>query len=187
MPTRVNASQLVGAGRRRGVLLTLGWCVISLAAFAAVLISQEMLGPHDDNDLAYQRPGMLDLTTAPFHAPSSVVSAGNRTVVFFVRDRRDGAAITTSYAADDILTREAQLRIVVASPTVTAGTSATFPLVADPGGQLAAAFHLRTPRDGGPPIGYAVVDSRGMVRYVTLDPLPTESLPEVQMLIEATG
>ena len=186
VPSDIRAQpRLAGGGRRRGALF-LGWCLISLATVAAVATSQGMLGPHDDTDLAYQRPGMLDLTTAPFHAPSSVVSAGKLTVVFFVRDRGDAAAITTAYAADDVLNREAQLRVVVASPAVVDGTSATPPLVADPDGRLAAAFHLRAPRDGGSPIGYALVDRHALVRYVTLDPELTKSLPEVQMLIEAT-
>lgn len=166
---------------RRGLVIT--WSVISLAAIAGVIASQALLGPRDDNDPAFQRPGMLDLTTAPFPAPPPVTSAGRRAVVFFVRDSRGASAVARAFTSDASLRGEVAMHLVVAFPP--AGGGAVMQSVPDPKGSLAAAFGLRTPRDGGPAIGYALVDSRNMVRYVTLDPEVANNLSEVRTLIEA--
>ncbi|PLS75598.1 MAG: hypothetical protein CYG61_06425 [Actinobacteria bacterium] len=42
------------------------------------------------------------------------------------------------------------------------------------------------PRDGGPPTGYAVIDSEGRVRYRTLDPEVVDHLGEVAAILRAT-
>ena len=42
--------------------------------------------------------------------------------------------------------------------------------VLDPGGELGRAVGMPVPRDGGRPVGYAVIDSSRRVRYATLDP-----------------
>ena len=65
------------------------------------------------------------------------------------------------------------------------GTCQAVPTVNDPGAQLARAFGLRRPRDGGAPVGYAVVDRRGQIRYRTLDPAATEELDEVGTVVRA--
>lgn len=60
------------------------------------------------------------------------------------------------------------------------------PVVVDPTGSLARRFGLRRPRDGGPPVGYVVVDARGLIRYRTLDPTVTRNLDEVDTIVAAT-
>lgn len=44
------------------------------------------------------------------------------------------------------------------------------PVVSDPDGSIAALVGMPEPRDGGPPVGYAVLDEDAFVRYATLDP-----------------
>ena len=57
-------------------------------------------------------------------------------------------------------------------------------LVADDG-ELGRAFGLRRPRAGGTPVGYAIVDNSGRVRYATLDPHLARHLVEVRTILEA--
>jgi alkyl hydroperoxide reductase subunit AhpC len=59
-------------------------------------------------------------------------------------------------------------------------------VVADPDGRLAREYELRTPRGGDTPVGYAVVDSKGQIRYRTLDPNAAGRLDEVSTILTAT-
>jgi alkyl hydroperoxide reductase subunit AhpC len=43
-------------------------------------------------------------------------------------------------------------------------------VVVDEAGTVARAVGMPEPRDGGFPVGYAVIDSQADVRYATLDP-----------------
>ena len=58
-------------------------------------------------------------------------------------------------------------------------------MVGDPTGALAAQFGLDRPRDGGAPVGYAVVDGRGDIRYRTLDPSVAAQLDEIDTILRA--
>lgn len=55
----------------------------------------------------------------------------------------------------------------------------------DPDGAVAKAYGMRVPRAGGPPVGYAVVDAAGAIRYRTLDPGVAERLDEVATIVSA--
>ncbi|HEX2064104.1 MAG TPA: hypothetical protein VHE80_06755, partial [Acidimicrobiales bacterium] len=59
------------------------------------------------------------------------------------------------------------------------------PVVADPDGEVSSGYGRRRPRAGGPPVGYAVVDSNGAIRYRTLDPSPARRLDEVATILRA--
>lgn len=54
-----------------------------------------------------------------------------------------------------------------------------------PHDNLAEAYGMRSPSDGGPPVGYAVVDGQGRIRYRTLDPTVATELPEVATILAA--
>lgn len=41
---------------------------------------------------------------------------------------------------------------------------------------------MRTPNDGGQPVGYAIVDRSRQVRYATLDPAYLDHASEVELL-----
>ncbi len=73
--------------------------------------------------------------------------------------------------------------VVVAGSTAPCGPVER--VVADPGGRLAATYGMREPREGGPPVGYAVVDETGQIRYRTLDPEVTDLLGEVDTILGA--
>ena len=47
---------------------------------------------------------------------------------------------------------------------------------------LAAAVNMPIPVDGGPPVGYAVIDANRVVRYATLDPVYTRNSFEVDVI-----
>jgi len=48
---------------------------------------------------------------------------------------------------------------------------------------LSAAGRYRLRADDGPPVGYAVVDDRAMVRYRTLDPHPAANSREIMAVL----
>ena len=174
------------ASSRRGHLLAV-WLVLALMLGALLLATQLRRGPLHDPNLAYERPGFLDAHGAPFPAPqlTPVLPApGERTVVFFTRPQR-AARLLTALAQATSLHERAQLVVMVAGPTVT-GSASDIPVVADPDGERAAGFRMPRPRDDGSPVGYAIVDSRGQVRYRTLDPAIAEHLTEVDTMVRAT-
>ena len=136
----------------------------------------------DDPDPARQRPGFLDAGALPQPAPPLMAAApapGRRAVVFFVRP--DDVAGLCEALSDADLSSRADL-VVVVSGTGNCGSAST---VNDPTGRLAAAYGLRQPKAGGPPVGYAIVDSRGRTRYRTLDPSVTDELGEVATILRA--
>jgi len=136
--------------------------------------------------MAYQRPGFLDLLGRPVTTPMvarGVPERARRGLIFFVRPPLLKLLERALQHSPD-LAREAKLAVVVEQP----GASSTgFVLtVSDPQGFLARAFGMRVPLDGGPPVGYAIVDSSGLVRYQTLDPGVVEHLAEVRTMLWAT-
>lgn len=58
-------------------------------------------------------------------------------------------------------------------------------LVAGSGGRIADALGMPQPRDGGAPVGYAVIDRDARVRYATLDPAYPEHAFEVEIIAGA--
>lgn len=56
-------------------------------------------------------------------------------------------------------------------------------LLADPDQAIAEAFRLRRPIDGGYPIGYALVDRSGFIRFRTLDPEYARRGWEIRLLL----
>lgn len=57
------------------------------------------------------------------------------------------------------------------------------PIAFDNDGALARAYRMPRPTDGGPPVGYALVDSAGRVRYSTLDPGVADHLREIRTML----
>ncbi|MHB1785973.1 MAG: thioredoxin domain-containing protein, partial [Acidimicrobiales bacterium] len=111
-----------------------------------------------------------------------IPASGSRAVIFFVRPAEANTLID-ALGNDKRLRRHARLAIVEARGPA---PRARMPVVADPGAQLARAYGMRTPNDGGYPIGYAVVDSAGRVRYATIDPEVATRLGEVATILAAT-
>lgn len=136
----------------------------------------------DDADPARQRPGFLDAGALPQPAPrlsADVPRPGRRSVVFFTRpDAVDDLCRSSARAR---LTRRADVAVVVSGRGRCGGATT----IDDPAARLGRAYGLDRPRAGGPPIGYAVIDSRGLTRYRTLDPTVVDHLDEVDTIVRA--
>lgn len=170
-----------------GRVLTFVWFLAAGALGICLAAASLDRRPLDDPDLVFQRPGFLDAHGQPFPAPrvgEALPAPGRRLVVFFVRPEQI-EALEAALAANTALSRNASLAAVVAGQLPERRTGGVLWL-ADPAGDLAAGFLMPKPRDGGPPVGYAIVDSDGMVRYRTLDPTTAKRLKEVETMLKVT-
>ena len=138
------------------------------AALAAVVLTVVHLpGPLDEQTLADQRNGLLrGGPTLPAQV-GGVPLGGDPVVLLFVRTAPPPADVR-AVAAE--LPARARLRLVVQAPLQTRTPAQPVPVTVDPDGVLARAVDLPRPRDGGPGVGYAVVDPDRVVQYATLDP-----------------
>jgi hypothetical protein len=139
-------------------------------------------GSLDDTDPALQRPGFLDVGALPLPAPpaAGTPSPGRRAVVFFERAARVRELCRA--LARRLLTPAADVAIVAADPDTSCPVAR---VLVDPEGDVARRYGMRRPRGGRPPVGYAVVDSNGAIRYRTLDPRPERHLDEVATILRA--
>lgn len=75
--------------------------------------------------------------------------------------------------------------IVAVLPHEPQGPSVITPVGGDPTGRIARAYGMPMPPDGGPPVGYAIVDTRLRLRYATADPDVLAHLDQVAAVLEA--
>lgn len=152
--------------------------------FAALLgVARASESGLDDPDPAQQRPGFLDAGDLPQPAPhlsAALPRSGRRAVAFFVRP--DSVEDLCRSLSDDRRLKGADAVVVASGPADCAGVTT----VADPAGRLARAYGLRRPRSGDAPVGYAVIDRHGQIRYRTLDPTVVDHLDEVCTILRAT-
>ncbi|HEV2087875.1 MAG TPA: hypothetical protein VGR21_06165 [Cryptosporangiaceae bacterium] len=158
-------------------------------AVLAALLTVVMLavvrpaGPLDQPDLAYQRDGLLDSAPAVPAQVGPVRFGGRPVVLLFLREPPDRRRLAGWLAG---LPDRAEPVVVVQSPTpLPVGPASPARVVNDPQQRLAAAVSLPEPNDGGPGIGYAVVDSERVVRYSTLDPRWCDNAFEVATILGA--
>lgn len=163
----------------------LTWLAVAVGIGLLLVLAEAVEGPLDDADPAYQRPGILDLGELPVPAPmvtDKIPIPSRAAVVFFVRPDQLGPLCD---ALGEIqLARQPDLAVVVAGPAGPCTADAA--VVADPRAGLAEVYGLRPPQGGGAPVGYAVVDRAGMIRYRTLDPEVDDLLDEVDTVLRAT-
>jgi len=164
--------------------LVAGWLASAILLGSLLVLAAQGRGPLDDPDPARQRPGLLDLGALPSPAPrvsAEVPAPGRAALVLFERvDRLAGLCEALGHHR---FPRGAVVVLVVAGPggRCTPGIA----VVGDPTGALAAQFGLDRPRDGGAPVGYAVVDGPGDIRYRTLDPSVAAQLDEIDTILRA--
>jgi len=159
------------------------WAVAAVLFAVLLILAQEANSGLDDPDPALQRPGLLDVGDLPQPAPPvtpELPHLGRRSVVFFVRPT--GVDELCRRLTGDRSGGQTDVVVVVSGP----GRCEGLPAVNDPADSLARAFGMRRPRAGGAPVGYAVVDSGGQIRYRTLDPTVTGHLGEVETILRAT-
>lgn len=163
------------------------WLGLAILVGAAQWFASHDRRALDDPDLVFERPGFLDAHGQPFPAPPvapGLPRSGERFILFFVRQEQ-------AAALHDALTNRTHPFEAVSMAVAYVGRNpehqdVVAPFIDDPAGRIAASYRMRRPRDGGPPVGYAIVDSAGLVRYRTLDPEVWKRLDEVQTMWAAT-
>lgn len=152
----------------------------------ALLLSMSVYDPLADPDPALQRPGFLDAEQAAAIAPEvvqGIPSHDRRAVIFFDRQIPKAEDLQKLKELQGSL-KNTDIALVVDNP---AGQLASpLPIISDKNARLARAYKLNQPNDGGYPVGYAVVDSKGLIRYPTLDPNYIDLLDEVLTIVKAT-
>lgn len=174
------------ASRSRRLAAAWLGCVAVLGA--GLLVVHAGASPLDDPDQARQRPGFIDANPPRSVAPrlTGLGPAGSRGVVFFTRPERLPRLLAALGEADGSrLLRRAQV-VVVLPGTVPGAARPGVTSLADPTGNVSRLLFMRRPRDGGYPVGYAVVGPDGTVRYRTEDPGQDLRLSEVLMAVGAT-
>lgn len=165
--------------------MVLTWLAVAVVMGLLLVLADAAEGPLDDADAAYQRPGILDLGELPVPAPKvtdTLPTPGRTAVVFFLRPGQLGSLCDALTEVE--FHRQPDVALVVAGPSFLCTAEAT--VLADPDAGLADAYGLRTPRDDGASVGYAVVDDVSMIRYRTLDPEVADLLAEVDTILRAT-
>ena len=163
-------------GRLPGAEPPLRWWVPATVAGVAALVLTLVVvlvvrppGPLDDPTAGDQRDGLLlDGPVLPSRV-GDVAFGGRPVVVLFDREPPAGRAFE-------------QWRATVADD----GVDLVVKVGAD-GDVLADQVGMPTPVDGGPPIGYAVVDPARTVRYATLDPVYEQNAFEVDVITGAVA
>lgn len=161
------------------------WLASAVLLGGLLVLSAQARGPLDDPDPARQRPGLLDLGALPSPAPrvsAEVPGPGRAALVLF--ERPDRLAGLCEALGHHRFVRSAVVVVVV--PGLVGRCAPGTAVIGDPTGALAAQFGLDRPRDGGAPVGYAVVDGRGDIRYRTLDPSVAAQLDEIDTILRAT-
>jgi len=147
------------------------WLVVAGLFGGLLALAERSRSALDDPDPAWQRPGFL-LPSGAVAAPNAIPGfprPGYRMLIYFVRSV-DDQLLFHDLALQSDLAAEADVVLVTSDgrrPRITDGLRA---VVSDRDGQLARAYELNTPSDRGYPVGYALVDSAGFLRYKTLDP-----------------
>lgn len=138
-------------------------------------------GPLDDPHPGEQRTGVL------FQGPRlpgerAGVRFGDRPVVLlFLREPAGNSQQREWVAAVPTCV---DVAVVVQTPHAVEDPDPPL-MVTDVDQVLARAVALPTPRDGGPGVGYAVVDSHRVLRYSTLDPHWTDHGGELATIVAA--
>ncbi len=171
------------AGERRRALVAV-WLAVAIGGGVLLAGTRATRSGLDHPDPARQRPGFLDAGELPQPAPplaGGLPRPGRATVVFFIRpgdvDRLCRALGGSSLA------RHAELVLAVSGsgPYQCDGVAT----IDDVSMHLPGAYGLDRPRSGGEPLGYAIVDGAGRIRYRTLDPAVADNLAEVATIVRA--
>ncbi len=172
--------------------LVLVWALSAAMLAAGIVVEQATQGPLDDPRQARQRPGLLIAAGA---APSvtmevtdGIPAPGRPAVLLFVRDDQYGQlihALTSEGQGQAFTNMKPAPDLVIVRPTRPDNPLVPAPIAFDPSGQIARTYHMPVPRDGGPPVGYAIFDAAGRLRYATLDPGLAGRLREVRTMVGA--
>ena len=174
------------AGRRPPLpsWVPLAWwaaLAVTLIFVVVVVVLVRPPGPLDQPNPERQRDGLL--LDGPL-VPSTVAGVefgGSPVVLLFEREPPDRQEMA-SWLGE--MPRRVEVRLIFPEPAAASVDAGLVEVVVDPDGRLADAVALPTPVDGGPGIGYAVVDSQRQVRYSTLDPAYLVNAFEVTTILK---
>lgn len=141
--------------------LALSWVIVALVVGAGLLIESATRNGLDGANPIRERVGFA--FDEGFPVPSiSGVTEGKRTAVLFVRPARAPAICRWAARAP-----VKGVTMVVVAPERVSCSGVTVNV--DKNRKLARGFGMRRSEDGGYPVGFAILDSRGGLRYNTLD------------------
>lgn len=169
--------------RRRPSRYGVIFLAVALVLGALLAFAEYRRNPLNDPDQARQRTGVL-LPAHTYLCPTveGEPRPGHRAIFFFARSLADRHLFSDLTDQSD-LANAADLIVVTSdgSRPILQGGIQRFMTDAD--GSLATAFGLRSPIDGGPPVGYVLVDSHGNIRFRTLDSGFRERAWEIKLLL----
>ena len=144
---------------------------LMVALIAVVVLLVRPPGPLDDPRPALQRDGLLREGPV-LEEDVAGLQLGDRAVILLFDREQPGGSEWEQWRTD--VTAEGADLIVL-----TPGVSAH--------GELIDVIPMPVPVDGGPPVGYAVIDQDRQVRYVTLDPQYLLNAFEVNVITGAVS
>lgn len=160
----------------------LGWLVIAVLLSAGIFTEHATRSGPDDPKPARQRSGVLaPAARAPRAIPVSdeLAATGRRAAILFIRPKQYDQMFLV--LGPQPLPADVDGALVV--PAKPQSKLVPTPIACDADGTLARAYRMPRPRDGGPPVGYALVDSAGRVRYSTLVPGVADHVREVRTML----
>ncbi|HSF67686.1 MAG TPA: hypothetical protein VLA67_09695 [Nitrospiraceae bacterium] len=161
------------------------WLAVALSMGVALAVAEHRRNALNDPDQAWERTGLL-LPAKTYQAPSLGVAPGRPVVVFFARSLSDGYLFHDLADQSDLASMSALVVVTPdgSRPVIQTGIQR---FVSDGDGSLAAAAGLHRPIDGGYPVGYALIDSDGYLRFRTLDPGFGQRAWEIKLLLKHLG
>ena len=167
--------------RPRTAVIT--WMTVALLLGAVTVLERLARSGLDDPDPARQRPGLLLAAAgARGAAPVSegVPAPGRPAVVLFLRWEQ--YEVATRVLEPGLLPADVDLGLVLPDrpPIFLVPAKA---VAYDPDGDLGRAYGMPRPRDGGLPVGYALVDSQQRIRHQSLDPSVLRHFAEIRTLL----
>ena len=161
------------------------WLLIASVMGILLLLSSSKPMAADDPDLAYQRPGfLLPATLVAPKLTNSIPRTGRRTVVLL--ERTAPKKLFDDQKFEKQLASKADLVLITLDGTKIADEPLIKAQIVDSNKMLASKLIPRNSVDAGYPIGYAIVDSKGFLRYYTLDPFFGTMSDEIEIMLRAT-
>ena len=167
-----------------GLRALIAWLCAAGVFGVAVAGAQTSASPLDDPKPAQQRAGYLDAVGERDTAPLVTISRparGKVTVIFFVRSAQQ-RPLLSGLSKPAALPTNVDAFVVGGRPDL---AESRFASVSDVDAALARGYAMPVPRDGGYPVGYAIVGPDSTIRYRTLDPDVAGRLDEVRTIVAA--
>lgn len=160
----------------------LSWSLAAAGLGAGLLLADRSRGPLDDLDPAHQRDGLVvDLGPVDL---SPHLAARTPAAVLFVRpEMLNQLAETLSGPTSPEL--PPAVRLLVVQPGAPPSDQRDLTIVDDTSSAVRRTCRMRDTRDGGYPVGFAVIDAAGHLRYRTLDPGMTARWFELRTMVRA--